>query len=57
LLRFNFGSNGSIFSHCLSINNGFRFLAIGFHLRPLFIHIWLGLCQSFYNFLRFRPIF
>ena len=57
LLCFNFGNNGSIFTHCLSVNSGFRFLAIGFHLRPLFIHIWHGYRQNFYNFLRFNPNF
>lgn len=51
LLRFNFGSNGSIFSHCLSVNNGFRFRAIGYHLRPLFTHILNASRQPFLNFL------
>jgi len=58
LLRFNFGNNGSIFSHCVSVKSGFRFRAIGFHLRPLLPHIWHGSCQSFLVFsvfLRFKP--
>lgn len=51
LLRLNFGNNGSIFSHCLSVNNGFRFRAIGSHLRPLFTHITINFRQPFLNFL------
>ena len=51
LLRFNFGNNGSIFSHCWSVNSGFRFRAIGFHLRPLFTHKLNRFRQSFSYFL------